>query len=134
MWLSDSSPIYRSEGNLETLNKQAEQAAQRVDVDAVGFSIFTITTILMQVLPMLAACWNRNDSPTAAESKATLQRYYDTQPEKLRKRTARRIRAETEQPMLKAASFALADAVIAQALSVSNETVAACCSEAGIEL
>lgn len=119
---------------METLNKQAEQAAQRVDVDAVGFDIFTITMILTQVLPMLAACFNRSDSPDVVDSKAALQRYHDNQPENLRKRTARRIRAEAEQAMSRAASFALADAVIAQALSVSDETVAACCSEAGIEL
>ena len=110
--------------------KQAELAAARVDASAVGFDPLTILTILTQVLPILASCWNRNDSPTPEESSEKIRAYHERQPNALRKRTARRIRAESDTPMAKYQSLQLADAVIAQAIEADPETVAMCCSEA----
>ena len=115
---------------MKTLNQQAELAAARVDSAGVGMDPFTILTILTQVLPLLTSCWNRNDETNPQLSAVNLKRYHDRHPEALRRRTARRIRAEAEETMSKAQSFALADAVIAQALEETPETVAACCVEA----
>ena len=115
-----------------TLKTQAEKAAQRVDASKVGFDPLTIITILTTVLPLLAQCWNKNDEPNAAMSAANLKRYNAAHPKALLKRTARRIRAEADEPMSKDASFELARAVIEQALSEDADTVAACCREAGV--
>ena len=113
-----------------TIEKQAELAAARVDATAVGFDPVTIITILTQVLPILASCWNRNDSPTPAESSAKIRKYHESHPVQLRKRTARRIRSEATAPMEKCQSLQLADAVIAQAIDATPDVVAACCQEA----
>lgn len=113
------------------LKMQAAHAASRVDSSKVGFDPITILTILTTVLPLLVQCWNKNDEPNAALSAANLKRYNDAHPQALLKRTARRIRAEADQPMSKEASFELARAVIAQALDVDSQTVASCCTEAG---
>lgn len=115
----------------DNLKQQAELAAARVDAESVGLDSFTIITILSTVLPLLTQCWNRNDEPNATLSAANLRRYHDAHPEQLRKRTARRIRGEADEPMTKVQSLALADAVIAQALEADEDTVTACCREAG---
>jgi len=110
---------------------QAAHAASRVNSEKVGFDPLTILTILTTVLPLLAKCWNKNDEPNAALSQVNLLRYHNAHPEQLLRRTARRIRAEADQPMTKEASFELARAVIDQALDVDAQTVSACCTEAG---
>ena len=118
---------------MNTLNQQAELAAARVDAVAVGMDPLTILTILTQVVPLLTSCWNRNDEPNPQLSSVNFRRYYKAHPEQARRRTARRIRAEADEPMSKAQSFALADALIAQALEETPETVAACCMEAATQ-
>jgi hypothetical protein len=115
---------------MSTLNKQAELAANRVDSAAVGLDPITILTIITQVLPMLTSCWNRNDSPDPQESRKKLQAYADRSPQALLKRTARRVRAEADEKLSKIESFDIARAIIEQALSADDETVAACCAEA----
>ena len=117
--------------NDATLKMQAAHTAARVNSAKVGFDPLTILTILQTVLPLLVQCWNKNDEPNAAMSAANLKRYNDAHPQALLKRTARRIRAEADQPMTKDASFELARAVIAQALDVDSQVVTACCMEAG---
>lgn len=114
---------------MNNLNKQARLAADRVD-PSVGFDPITRLTIITQVLPFLASCWNRNDSPDPAESKKKLQAYADKNPQALLKRTARRVRSESDEKMTKLESFDIARAIIEQALSADDETVAACCAEA----
>ena len=115
---------------VENLKKQAALAAERVNANEVGLDPITILTIITQVLPMLASCWNRNDSPDPAESSAKLKAYAESKPQALLKRTARRVRAEADEPISKIASFDLARAIIAQALDADESTVAACCAEA----
>lgn len=115
---------------MKTLNEQAQLAADRVDAAGVGLDPFTIITILTTVLPILTSCWNKNDEPNPELSARNLRRYHDAHPKQLLKRTARRIRAEATEPMTKDQSFALAEAVIAQALEAAPETVKACCMEA----
>lgn len=115
---------------MKTIKSQSEKAAARVDANAVGFDPLTIIIILTQVLPILLSCWNRNDSPEPAESSVKIRAYHNAHPEKLRKRTARRIRAEAKQPMEKYQSLLLADAVIAQAIDTDQQTAALCCVEA----
>ena len=115
---------------MNTLNEQAQLAADRVDSTAVGLDPLTILTILTTVLPIITSCWNKNDEPNPELSARNLKRYNDSHPKQLLKRTARRIRAEATEPMTKDQSFALAEAVIAQALEAAPETVKACCMEA----
>jgi len=116
------------------IDQQARHAAARVDASKVSFDPITIITIFSTVMPLLMQCFNRNDEPSPSEARASLQRYHDAQPEKLQKRTARRIRAEADEPMTREASYLLAEAVIAQALSVDDATASACCHEAGVDL
>ena len=115
---------------MSLIEQQAERAAARVDANAVGFDPITIISILTQVLPILLSCWNRNDSPDPAESSAKIRAFHNAHPNALRKRTARRIRAEATQPMEKYQSLQLADAVIAQAISVDPQEASLCCAEA----
>ncbi len=115
---------------METIKQQSELAAARADAAAVGLDPITIITILTQVLPALLSCWNRNDSPEPVESAAKIRAYNNAHPVQLRKRTARRIRAEASRPMEKYQSLLLADAVIAQAMSADQQTAALCCVEA----
>ena len=113
------------------LKTQAELAAERVDPNKVGLDPVSILTILTAVLPLLAQCFNRNESPSPQNAAVSLRKAHERNPESLRRRTARRIRAEADEPMLKSDSFVLADAVIAQALETDDATVTACCMEAG---
>lgn len=107
------------------LSRQAELTAQRVDAAAVGFDPATILSILMQVLPLLVGCFTRNSDP--AETSARFRAYATNHPTECRRRTARRIRGEADEPMTREQSFALADAVIAQAFEVEPEVAAECC-------
>ena len=120
--------------SISSLEIQAKAAADRVDANAVGFDPLTILTIITTILPLLMNCFNRSDEPNPSMVKASFKRYHDAQPELLRRRTARRIRAEADEPMTKDQSFALADAVIAQALSADDDTATACAHEAGRDI
>lgn len=119
---------------MSRIKSQAELAAARVDANAVGLDPFTIISIMTQVLPVLISCWNRNDSQDNAESARKIRAYHNAHPNALRKRTARRIRAEADAPMEKFQSLQLADAVIAQAISEDPQEVALCCEEAPEDL
>lgn len=119
---------------METLNRQAELAAARVDANAVGLDPITIVTILTQVLPMLAACWNRDSRANEADPYVNLRAFHEKNPVALRKKVARRIRGEATEKMEKFQSLQLADGVIQQALSTRPEIVAACCAEAPEDL
>lgn len=112
------------------LERQAELAANRVDPVEVGFDPVTILTILTTVLPLVADCFSRNDAPDPAAAKAKAAEYYRRSPKAMRRRTARRVRAEAEQPMTREQSFQFADAIIAQTLEADDSTVSLCCREA----
>ena len=113
------------------LSVQAKAIADRVDPEKVGFDPFTILTIIGQVLPMLLQCFDQStamDDPNTVT--ARLQVMHDRNPDALRRRTARRIRAEADEPMTRSASFELARATIDQALTASDDVAIACYSEA----
>ncbi len=110
--------------------QQAELAAERIDAEAFGMDPLTIITIITQVLPILASCFNRNDSPDPAEAAERFREYHSRNPEKLRKRVARRVRAESDKPMSKEQSFAMADAIIAQIVESDDEVIYFGCNEA----
>lgn len=117
---------------MSTISEQAQLAAARVDTASVSLPAVVILETLIEVLPRIAACWKRNDEPNPQLARMNLERYHKSQPEACRRRTARRIRAEAETPMSRHDSFMLADAVIQQALSADENTVAYCCVEAGL--
>ena len=113
------------------LSVQAKAIADRVDPEKAGFEFATILTIITQVLPLLLQWCDRSaamDDPNTVT--ARLQVMHDRNPEALLRRTARRIRAEADEPMTRSASFELARATIEQALSVPDDVAIACCSEA----
>ena len=120
--------------SISSLEIQAKAAADRVDANAVGFDLITILTIITTVLPLLMSCFNKNDEPNPSLVAVSLKRYHDAHPEALLRRTARRVRAEADEPMTKEQSLLLADAVIAQALSVDADTATACAHEAGRDI
>lgn len=111
-----------------TLKSQAEKIAARVDASAVGFDPITIITIITQVLPLIMQCFARNDEPNPAQVSAEVRAQNARAPKQLRKRTARRIRGDADQPMTREESFALAEAVIAEACEAEPETVSALCA------
>lgn len=103
--------------------QQATLCAERIDAESFGMDPITIIAIITQVLPMLADCFNRNDSPDPAEAAERLREYNRKNPKGLRKRMARRIRAEASNPMSKEQSFTLAEAIIAEATQASDEII-----------
>ena len=108
------------------LAEQAELAAERVPSEVVEeMGIEVITLILTQVFAFITSCKNR-ETPDPAEVQASVIEENDANPKRLRRRTARRIRASAEEPMTIAQSFALARASIEQAIEMPAETAMAC--------
>lgn len=111
----------------DLIAKQAQLAAERVAPEVTArMGIEVITGILTQVFAFLIACKNR-ETPNPAEVQASVAAENEQNPKALRRRTARRIRANAEEFMTKQESFALARASIEQALAIDGETANACC-------
>ena len=103
--------------------KQAVRVAARVPA-TVGFDPVTVITILTTVLPMILKCFNKNDvAGDPAKINAAVKAQNESAPAVLRRRTARRIRGEADQPMSKEQSFTLAEAVIAEACEANESDV-----------
>lgn len=120
---------------MNTIYEQtAAQAAARVDSTAAAMDPVTIIAIITQVLPVIASCWTRNDSPDPAMAAERFHAAFEDNPKKLRKRLARRVRAESDEPMSKEQSFILADAIIQQMLETDAEVIEAGCNEAPVGL
>lgn len=103
--------------------QHAERIASKVP-ESVGFDPITIITILTTVLPMIMTCFNK-ETQSASDIQAKVKEFHDSNPRKLRIRTARRVRAEAEESMTKEQSFVLADAIIKDSLESSNAEVTA---------
>ena len=120
--------------SISSLEIQAKAAADRVDANAVGFDPLTILSLITTILPMLMSCFNRNDEPNPSMVKASFRRYHADHPDLLRRRTMRRVRGEADEPMTRDQAYLIADAVIAQALSVDADVAMACAHEAGRDI
>lgn len=114
----------------DVFKETAEKAAARVDQTEMMMDPVTIVAILTQVLPIVASCFNRNDSPDPAMATEKFHEMYLKDPHKMRKRLARRIRGEADQPMSKEHSFVLADALIKQLLETPASCIQQACNEA----
>ncbi len=114
--------------------EQAKLAAARVDQTQMMMDPATIVAIITQVLPIIASCFGRNQSADPVEAAERFREYYKKDPKGMRKKLARRIRAEADQPMSKEESFALADGIIWQMLSVEDEVIVSGCMEAPADL
>ena len=115
---------------MDRIRKQAELAAARVDSQAVGIDPITIITIFSTVFPSIVSCWNRMNTNQHETTSDRVREFHESNPAQLRKKTARRIRGEADQPMEKWQSLLLADAVIAQAIAEDPKEVSLCCAEA----
>lgn len=112
----------------DILAEQAKLAAKRVAPEVVAeMGIEVVGLILTQVFAFLASCKNR-ENPNPAEVQAAVREEQEADPKRLLRRTARRIRGTADSPMTRKQSFALARASIEQALQMTEETAAACCS------
>ena len=111
----------------ELIKEAATAAAQRVD-DSVGLDPVTIITILTQVLPLVISCFKRNDEPQAEDIQRAVKQQMATNPERLRRRTMRRIKSDSDHHMTRSQAFALADAVIEEALNQNPQMVASVCA------
>lgn len=118
---------------ITNLEQQAKFTAERIDPQAVGFDPATILALITTVLPFLMSCFNRNDEPNPSMVAASFKRYHDANPNALRRRTIRRVRATADEPLSKSQAAIIADAIIAQALSVDSGTATACATEAGVD-
>ena len=114
--------------------QQARLTAERIDATNMMMDPITIVSIITQVLPIIASCWTRNDSPDPAYAAEKFREAYTDNPKKLRKRLARRIRGEADHPMDKGQSFVLADAIIQQMLETPDEVIVAGCNDAPVGL
>lgn len=108
--------------------RQAVRVAARVPA-TVGFDPATVISLLVTVLPMILKCFNKNDETDPAKINAAVKRQNESAPAVLRRRTARRIRGEADQPMSKEQSFTLAEAVIAEACAANESDVVSMCHE-----
>lgn len=118
----------------DSIQKQAGLVAKRVNCDAVGIDMATVLRVLMDVLKTAIACYSSQVEGAAEDPSkvyAQIRADHASNPDKLRKRTMRRVRAEAVEMMSKAQAFAIADAIIAQALSVDEETCIQCCRTSG---
>ena len=107
--------------------QQARLAAARVESEVTArMGIEVITSILTQVFSFLIACKNR-ETTNPAEVQASVAEENERNPKALRRRTARRIRANADEFITKQESFALAKASIEQALVIDGETANAMC-------
>lgn len=116
---------------MSSLKAQAQLIASRLDAGTFGFDPLTILSLVTTLLPLLVSCFNRNDEPNPSMVAASFRRYHERNPKALRNRTMRRIRAEATENLSKDQAYALADAVIAQALVADAPTALACSQEAG---
>ena len=114
----------------ELIKEAATGAAQRVDAERVGIDPATIIMILTQVLPLVISCFKRNDEPQAEDNQKAVKRQCSTPAGRasLRRRTMRRIKSESDEPMTRSQAFALADAVIEEALNQNPQAVASVCA------
>lgn len=109
--------------NREVIEQRAARVAARVPAN-VGFDPVTIITILTTVIPLISQCFGRNDESDPARTSEAVRKQNESAPHRLRTRTARRIRGEAEQPMSKQQAYALAEAVIEDALADDPDELA----------
>lgn len=114
----------------ELIKEAATAVAQRVDAESVGLDPVTIITILTQVLPLIIGCFKRNDEPSSDDIQHELKRQSSTPAGRasLRRRTMRRVRAESDERLSKQQAFAIADAIIEEGLENNPQMVSAVCS------
>ena len=114
----------------ELISEAATAAAQRVDAESVGLDPITVITILTQVLPLVISCFKRSDEPSSEDIQKALQRQSSTPAGRasLRRRTMRRVRAESDERLSKEQAFAIADAIIEEGLENNPQMIAAVCS------
>lgn len=90
-----------------------------------------IAIIFDQVVPILIGCLrNWLTKPTPAQMQEAVRAEHMSNPEKLLRKTARRIRGESDAPMTKEQSRELARAVIAQMVEADAEQISVACTEA----
>lgn len=116
----------------DPIELQARACAARVPAN-VGLDPVTVITIMTTVLPLLMNCFQRHDEPSPAAMRDNIKEQHERAPQVLRRRTARRIRGEAEQPMTRDQSYALADAVIAEAVQSADDTLPALANACGLE-
>jgi len=117
---------------MKTLEEQSRLVSERIDMQKYGFDPMTILTVITTVLPLLMSCFNRNDEQNNEAVQATFKRYHEHNPVSLRNRTMRRVRAESDENLTKSQAYAIADAVIEQALATDSATASLCAEEAGV--
>lgn len=114
----------------ELIKEAATNAAQRVDAESVGIDPITVITIFSQILPLLISCGKRNIEPEPADFQAAIKRHCATPAGKaaLRRKTMRRVRSEADERLTKEQAFAMADALIEEALNQNPRAVEAVCA------
>ena len=114
-----------------TVKSTAERIAARVDAAAVGFDPITIITILLAVLPVMLKCFGQEDEPTPEKVNAAIKRQHESNPARLLRRTAVRVRQEAKQKenkrLSKDQAETLARAMIAEAVEATPARVASLC-------
>lgn len=116
---------------MSSLKLNIEQATARVDAVALGLSPIIIGIIFDQVVPILIWCLrNWLEKPTPAQMQALVASEYTKNPDGVLRKTARRIRGESDVPMTKHQSRVLAKAAIEQMVQSSASEVTMAATEA----
>lgn len=113
------------------LRFNTDQAIARVDAAAMGLSPIIIKLIFDQVVPLLISCLrNWLEKPSPAQMQSLLASEYGRNPDGVLRKTARRIRGESDVPMTKDQSRVLAKAAISQMIESPATEVTSACTEA----
>jgi len=121
---------------MTTFRELAEKTAASVDPAILSFDPISLIAFFIKVLPILTSCWTSVVNDTASPDdidKTALARLRGANKrnrEGLVKKTARRIRAEADEPMTKQDSFILAKAAIDQALTIDESSASKLCAAA----
>lgn len=116
---------------MSELKRHAAEAAQRVDPQVAQMNPIIIGIIFDQIIPILIGClrgWLEKPSP--AEMQALVAREYQRNPDGVLRKTARRIRGESDVPMTKDQSRVLAKAAIQQMIESPATEVTSAATEA----
>lgn len=105
----------------------AKQAASRVDSDGLGLDPLTVITLITTLMPLLASCFSKNDSPDPKQASDKFRKAWSDHPRTLRNRIRHQVKKKAKEDGTKLSKEqidAVTDGIIEEALETSAEEMA----------